>query len=424
MNIRKLELLHEIITEQMNHWLLYPIALTVMGSAERYMNHPGPNVTLWALCGLFPVLFFLIRDRSKRFLPFLLLHLAAAAPAFFIAPFKTVEFFLCAACGIGYLVHSFLIKMRDEEPYTEPLHIVFGLLVSAVFILLLHYQRKRDWDFYFVIALVCVFALYALTLYIRQYLEFLSVNESSAGYLPVSEMFRSGFGLVTGYSILGMVLLILLGNIGNYDGLEEAIKRWGQNILRKIASLFRTPNPEHETLTEAEMLSSEFLPTEAGSPGLHLFWRILEIVGLVVLSAALAYFLIRGIIFLVRFLRERFSRLFARKKNEQESLDVVDVREWCGTSLNEPVKRRKFAELLSFEQRIRRLYKKHIRDSAQTLTKGDIRALRFLTPRECGQRLKEEQMAVIYEQTRYSNREATQDTLRQMKNALHRPKGE
>lgn len=420
MNIRKLELLHEIITEQMNHWLLYPIALTVMGSAEKYMNHPGPNVALWAMCGLFPVLFFLIRDRIKRFLPFLLLHLAAAAPAFFMAPFKTVEFFLCAACGIGYLVHSFMIKMKDEDPYTDPLHIVFGLSVSAVFILLLHYQRKRDWDFYFVVALVCVFALYALTLYIRQYLEFLSVNESSAGYLPVSEMFRSGFGLVTGYAILGMVLLILLGNIGNYDGLEEAIKRWGQNILREIASLFRTPNPEQEILTEAEMSPAEFLPTVEESPALQLFWRILEIVGLVVLTAALAYFLIRGMIFLVRFLRERFARLFARRKNEQESLAVVDVREKCGTSLEEPVKRRKLTELLSFEQRIRRLYKNHIRNSAQTLTKGDVQALRFLTPKECGRRLEEEQMAAIYERTRYSNLEATQETLREMRNALRK----
>lgn len=420
MNIRKLELLHEIITEQMNHWLLYPIVLTVMGIGEKYMHHPGANVILWALCGLFPLLFFLIRDRIRRFLPFLLLHIAAAVPAFFMAPFKTVEFFLCAVCGIGYLVHSFLIKMKDDDPYTEPLHIVFGLLVSAVFILLLHYQGKRDWDAYFVVTLVCVFALYALTMYIRQYLEFLSVNESSAGYLPVSEMFRSGFGLVTGYSILGMVFLILCGNIGNYDGLWETIKRWVRNILSKLAPLFRTQSPEQEILAESEMPSSEFLPVVEDSPALHLFWRILEIVGLVVLSVLLAYFLIRGIIFLVRFLRERFARLFARKKNDQESSDVVDVRERCGTSQKEPVKRRKFTELLSFEQRIRRLYKKHIRDSAQTLTKGDLQALRLLTPRECGQRLKEEQMAVIYEQTRYSNRVATQDTLRQMRNALKR----
>ena len=424
MNIKKLELLHEIITEQMNHWLLYPVALTVMGSAEKYMGHPGPNAVLWALCGIFPFLFFLIRDRIKRFLPFLLLHLAAAAPAFLLAPFKSAEFFLCVACGVCYLIHSFMIGMKSDRPYAEPLHPVISLMVSALSVLLLHYQGKRDWDAYFVIVLAVVLGLYALTLYIRQYLEFLTVNESSAGYLPVSEMFRSGFGLVTGYAILGVVLLILAGNIGNYDGLWEAVKRWVRNILSKLAPLFRIPNPEQETLTEAEMLPSEFLPTEAGSSGLHLFWKILEIVGLVVLLAAMAYYLIRGIIFMVRFLREHFARLFARKRSIREGLDVVDIREKCGTSLKEPVKRRKFTELLSIEQRIRRLYKNRILASVQTLTKGDVQALRFLTPRECGKRLEEEQMAAIYERTRYSNLEATQETLREMRNALRRTKGD
>lgn len=424
MNIKKLEILHEIITEQMNHWLLYMVALAVMGSAEKYMRHPGPNAIMWALCSLFPLVFFIIRDRIRRFWLFGILHLAAAAPAFFIAPFKTTEFFLCVACGVGYMIHSFMMGTKSDRPYAEPLHPALSLLVSALSLLLLHYQGKRDWDAYFVIVLAFVFGLYALTLYIRQYLEFLTVNESSAGYLPVTEMFRSGFGLVTGYAIAGMVLLLVLGNIGNYDVLWEVIKKWGRDILSRLASLFRTPNPEQQTLTEAEMLPSEFLPTGADSPVLHLFWRILEIVGLVVLSAALAYFLIRGIIFWVRFLIERFSRLFARRKNIQEGVDVVDIREKCGTSLKEPVKRRKFTELLSIEQRIRRLYKNHILASAQTLTQGDVQALRFLTPRECGQQLKEEQMAAIYEQTRYSNRESTQETLREMRNALRRPKGE
>lgn len=424
MNIRKLELLQEIITEQMNHWLLYPAALTVMGIAVKYMHRPGPNMALWALCGLLPFLFFLVRDRIRRFIPFVLLHLVIAASVLLLAPFKTTEFFVCAACGLGYLIHSFMIGMKSDKPYMEPLHPAIGLLVATLSILLLHYLNIRELDTYFVIVLVCVFALYALVLYIRQYIEFLTVNESSAGYLPVTEMFRSGFGLVSGYAVFGMVVLILFGNAGNYDFVWEAIKRWLLTVLRYLAPLFSYENPEQDILTEAEMAASEYVPDGADSPFLHLFWRVMEVVGLVVLSVALVYFTIRGIIFLIRFLRERFARLFAQKKSMQEGIDVVDIRERCGTSLKEPSKRRRLTELLSPEQRIRRLYKKHILASVSTLTKGDARALRLLTPKECGQRLKEEQMAVIYEQTRYSEQEATHDTLRRMKNALRSPKGE
>lgn len=418
MNIRKLELLHEIITEQMNHWLLYPAALTVMGIAVKYMHRPGPNFTLWALCGLLPFLFFLVRDRIKRFIPFMLLHLVIAASAFLLAPFKTTEFFLCAACGIGYLLHSLTIGMKASRPYMEPIHPGIGLLVSAISILLLHNLDIKDLDAYFVIVLVCVFALYALTLYIRQYVEFLTVNESSVGYLPVTEMFRSGFGLVSGYAIFGMIILILCGNAGNYGFIWETIKRWLRTALSYLAPLFSYENSEQDILLETEMEASEFVPTGSDSPLLRIFWQILEIVGTVVVSVVLAYCLIRGFIFVVRFLRERFANLFAQKRNVQEGADVVDVRERCGTSLNEPSKRLRLSELLSPEQRIRRLYKKHILASAQALTKGDVRALRLLTPKECGLRLKEEQMAVIYEQTRYSDQEATQDTLRRMKNAL------
>lgn len=424
MNIRKLEILHEIITAQMNHWLLYPAALAVMGIAVKYMHRPGPNVALWALCGLLPLLFFLVRDRIKRFIPFVLLHLVITVSVLFLAPFRTAEFFVCAACGLGYLIHSFMIGMKADRPYTEPLHPVFALLVSAISIFLLHYLDHREWDAYFVIVLVCVLALYALALYIRQYLEFLTVNESSAGYLPVTEMFRSGFGLVTGYAVLGVVVLILCGNAGNYDFVWEAVKRFFLAIMRSLAPLFRYENLEQDILTESEMAPSEFMPGGTDSPALRFFWRIMEVVGLVVLAVALVYFVIRGMIFLVRFLRERFAHLFAQKKSIQEGTDVVDIRERCGTSTRDPSKRRRLTELLSPEQRIRRLYKKHILAAASTLTKGDARALRLLTPKECGQRLKEEQMAVIYEQTRYSEQEATQDTLRRMKNALRSSKGE
>ncbi len=422
MNTKKLEFLREIFTEQMNHWMLFPVALAAMGLSGRY-SAQGPDMTVWILCGAIPFLCFVIRSRIRRFLPFLLLHVAVILPAFLLPPQGSLDQAICVACGIGYLLHSFWVKMKGEAPYAEPLQPVLGLLLAAVSALLQHYEGEREWDIYYVIPLVFSLGLYALVSYIHQYLDFLSVNDSSAGYLPAAEMFHSGFLLVLGYVCGGAVFLVIAANLGDLSALWELLGRGVKAVLRRFFSLFQTGEEVQEPLPEeTSMFPEEFaMFPEEQKP--MLFWRILEIVAFVAVAAALVFLLIRGGIFLYHFLRERFARKAGRKEKEAESEECPDVREKCGFSLRDQDAGLGLRERLSPAQRIRRLYKKRILRSAEILAQGKSEKLCLLTPRECGQKLDEEEMAAIYEQVRYSCREATVDTLRQMKNALRKKGG-
>lgn len=417
MKIRKLDLLHEFLAEQMNHWLLFPAVLMVMGLSGAYSRRGAPNLVLWALCGLLPPLFFLVRDRVKQFFPFLLLHMLVAAPAFFFPFENSIERFFCTACSVGYLIHSFYIRMNGKRPYTASFHPAIGIILAVVSIMLQHYHGEKGWDVYYVISLVFCLGIYTMILYIRQYQDFLAVNESSTGYLPAAEMFRSGFLLVLGYVIPGAILLILCANIGDLGDFWSTIKRKLISLFRYLFSRFNLGNQEPELLPEAEMPMEEFTPQIMDASKTMLIWRVLEAVAFVIMSVALVIFLIWAAIALIQFIRQRFARGFRHKKNAQEDETDVDLREKCDIELI-PIRRRRLSEFLSPAQRIRRLFKKRLLTDIQFLADGNPQKLGLLTPRECGKRLEEEQMARIYEQVRYSDKEATTETLRQMKSAL------
>ena len=417
MNLKKLDLLHEFLAEQMNHWLLFPAVLMVMGMSGAYSRRGAPNILLWALCGLLPPLFFLVRDRVRHFFPFLLLHMAVAAPAFLFPLENSIERFLCVACSVGYLLHSFYVRMKGKRPYTDPFHPGVGILLAIISIILQHYKGEKGWDIYYVIFLAAALAIYALIMYIQQYKDFLAINESSTGFLPAAEMFRSGFLLVLGYVIPGALLLILCASIGDLGNLWTVIKNKVVLLLRSLFSRFNQEGKLADPLPDTEMPLEELTPQIMDASKTWMIWRILEIIAFVVMSLALVIFLVWVTISLIQFIRSRFAHGFRHKKNVLDDEEDIDFREKCEME-SIPFRRRRLTEFLSPAQRIRRLFKKRLLTDVQFLADGNPQRLGLLTPKECGERLEEQQMARIYEQVRYSDKEATHDTLRQMKNAL------
>lgn len=421
MKIKNIDILHEILTEQMNHWMLIPVALTVVGASYKNVTKVGAYFWLWALCGLFPFLFFLIRSKVGSFFSLLLLHLVAAVPlpAMFRLWGSNMAFYICTFCAVGHMIYSFAIFLGTDSSYMKPFHPVAGILLSVFSMTMLRYLNITGWDIYFVAPLVGSLALYSLTVYIRQYLEFLSVNGNSAGHMPAAEMFRSGFKLVSLFVLIGAVFLLICANIGNYTSLWTTIKGSVIQFLRYLFSLLPQGEPElQEPLTEVDPSMFD-LPVQTGElPKPGLISQILEIAAYVICGVFLAVCMIIALIRLLLFLRMQILKSMQhRRAREQELEPNLDVREKCGIE-RIPIKRKQLKEILSPAQRIRKLYKKRVLASVSELTDGNQQKLRILTPKECGKRLDEEEMAHIYEQVRYSNNEATADTLRRMKNAL------
>lgn len=65
MNSRRLILTIEFLTMQLNHWVLFLPAMTLMGLMAGLTGSGKPDWSMWALVGLLPFLCFLIRRRQK-----------------------------------------------------------------------------------------------------------------------------------------------------------------------------------------------------------------------------------------------------------------------------------------------------------------------------------------------------------------------
>lgn len=422
MKTRRLEYACEILSEQINHWALFPAAVTIMGVTAVFTGADKPNLLLWVLCGLFPPAFFFLREKVRHLSVFFLLHMALTMLVILIPVQNLVERLLAAACGVGYLLHSIGKRLKDPEAITSAMSPIAALVISAIAIVLQHYQGNAEWDSFYVQSLVGVLALYALVSYIRHYLEFLSVNESSADYLPASDMLRSGFSLVAGYTLLGAVFLIFATGGGWVASFREALRRIVVAVLRFLVSLIPEGGQGETVLEQAAESGMSFdqamLP-ENGDP--FLLWKILEMVVGAAFACAMVFFAVKGLIRLVKYVLERFGA-GVRRNGELAVDSELDIREKCGIDKShQPRQKKNRLGFLSSAERVRKLYKKKVLSSASLLTGStvgeDNGELQLLTARECAEKLKNSTMADIYEKARYSEQEITRETVRQMREA-------
>lgn len=421
MKEKKSSLLQEIFTEQMNHWMIFPVALTILRAAAG-PEKPWLYTALWALLGICPLLLFFLRKQIHRKAFFLLAHGAAAIPLCFLAAGKSRELSFFAACCLGYLAYSLLIRLGMDSLYAKGIHPAAGVVVAVVSLLMAHYVGERGWDGFYMASLVFSLALFSLSMYVRRFETFLQVNESSAGYMPEADMFRSGFRLMAGYAAAGSILMVLAGSLTDLDDLflllwerlkaffRDLIKSWN---LPQGEETFPKEIPEDFPLSEGQFSTQREQPQQAG--GVSQIVETVFRVALVVCAAFLVFFLVKR---LIHFLREFWKSSFARAEEGAET-QVEEIREKCPPR-DGPRKgiRDLLAGYFNLEKRIRRLYRKQILAGAKELTGGDIEKLRFLTPRECGVRLSRERMSRIYERVRYSRDEATPEMLAEMKESL------
>ncbi len=420
-NERRVSLIEELITQQMNHWFLFSGVLTALEIVSGYSSYPAGSALLWALCSLYQPLYLILRVKIKRFFPMLLLHVIAAPPVPAALWFlhRETSAFLFGLCAVCYGAYSVVLRIGSQNNVkTSPLHPLAGAAITAFSLTFLHYQGITDRDFIYILPLIFALSLYALTLYIRQYKRFITVNESSAGYIPAAEMFRSGFGLTAVFAAAGAVLLTAAANLGNYANLWRMIKGRIRDFIRRIFSGASSPKAQTPPMGEAQMQPVD----PSAQTGLYSntteIWKILERAALIITACALIFCAAVALVKLVLFLRLRFLAIRRAASCERaEGEPQPDLREKCDVE-KISVKKEPWSSRLSCAQRIRRLYKKRILSSVGELAGGSRERLKSMTAGECGRRLDEQPMAGIYAETRYSQREADADDVRRMKKAL------
>lgn len=416
MNIKRIEIANEILTEQMNHWLLFPLPLTVMGVTNKYLETGDPGLLMWALCSLIPPVFFLFRIKIKNLILFLLVHLCTAALVFALSGQSIVTRILCLVCAAGYMLQSLTLRLKQDTVYTDGIHLLFGVGLSAGAALFQYYQGTRGWDNYYNLSLIAVIALYFVISFMGHYLNFLSMNQSSAGFLPALEMFHSGMGLVVIYTVLGIGILILSTQFEWLAGILRPARDLLLKFLRFLFSLFSSseeiPDPIVEEAPPPQGSAGMPLPP-AGEP--FWLWKVLE----VIVMAAFCIAIIIGIIALLRRLFKLIQKymVFHYRKRDVDTGEAFDLREKCEIEKDTDQKFRNPFSALSYRERIRKLYRKKLAAATARMDVQDKEHLELYTAREWERKLELSGMADLYEQARYSNREITGADVKQMKEA-------
>lgn len=417
MNIKRLRILDELLTEIMNHWLLYPLLLVTMGISREMTDVGDPGLPLWFFCGLLPPAFFILRCKVKKLIPFVFLHLVIVA-AVALIPFSfLLNRVICIFCAAGYAVHSLVQRLKHDSLYTDVIQLPVAVALSAISALLQRYQGTRGWDNYYLIPLIGGIALYFIIYYIEHYLDFLAMNDSSAGFLPAKEMFHSGMGLVLVYTVLGTIVLLLGSQFEWLAGILEPVKNLFLRFLRFLFSRQGSTEPEPEIPVEESVATDSMggmpLP-EGGEP--FWLWTVLETLLIIAFYCGILFGVIMLLWKLIQLIR-KYRNLHYSERGEMQTQDAFDLRESCELEKKTGKSRQSIFSVLSPRERVRRLYKKKVLLSSSSLPEEAKSRLELYTAREWEEKLETEGMARIYEQARYSGHEITGADVKKMKEA-------
>lgn len=412
MKVKHIEYAKEVLTEQMNHWMLFPLVLTVMGVSRKVTGIHKPDLFLWELCSIFPLIMFIIRHKVSRFYIFALLHAGIVGLVLGLHYILSFGGGICVAAAFVYAASSLRMQMRGRL-YSESIPLPVGVAVSAVAILLQHYQGTDNWDAYYTITLIGTIALFFIIFYLQRYLDFLAVNQSSAGYLPASEMFRSGLGLTLGYTLLGTVVLFISTHFTWLSDILHYAKDFLIWLLRLLFSNLSQSTPEEDEIINQVVDT----PIDNILPGDEPFWLlevIWQIIGFIILAAVivvLAKLLFKFIRWLLAYL------VMHRAKEDIQEENAFDIREKCDLEKSTKKKKESFFGSFSYRERIRKLYKKKLLSASIQMSEQEKNRLTYDTAREWEGKLKTKGMAALYEQARYSDHEMTGTDVKKMREA-------
>ncbi len=418
MNSRRLILTIEFLTMQLNHWVLFLPAMTLMGLMAGLTGSTEPDWSMWALVGLLPFLCFLIRRRQRRFAGFCGLHLVLLALALLIPTADIFSRILCIFYTAYCLISSFSIRLKEGEAPSATSAFSPALMVAAAAasFLLNHFQGRPDWNRFYFFPLIGCLALYNIVCYLESYQEFLEQHRTTVGSLPAAEILRSGLPPVLGYSLLCALIMLLSVNLSWLEEIAVLIKSGLLALLRAFFSLF---SPKEGSQSEY-LQEQPVFPTVGETPLLPTaeepfwLWKVLELVIAAAILLGLLYGIVRLLIFLAGYIRERFSDGFAGKKTTVEEASG-DLREKCLPVRERKTRGKAFSGFLSPEIKIRKLYRKKLLACAPE--PAEAAKLPFLTARDSEKQLKLHGMTAYYEKARYSAEKLTRQDVRGMQDA-------
>ncbi|MCD7835120.1 MAG: DUF4129 domain-containing protein, partial [Lachnospiraceae bacterium] len=282
-----------------------------------------------------------------------------------------------------------------------------------------------SFDLQITVSFIITFALSLLVTYLESYINFIIVNRSSAGHIPAAEIFMSGSFMAVGCVVMFVLVLLATSGIGWLQTILKGAGSVVAAVLRIIFSMIGTDESSDfvdDTHVEGGMASDIIYDSEPA-----LIWEILTVISVIFIAAAFIYLLFRTFKWLYLFIRERMQyKVPVGDDNSFEA--VMEVREKYKAVEKSSGKNRNFLKNLfrnfSANEKIRRLYKKHVLKYSNDLQGGrlkeaDLNRPEFITAGEWGRALGKPVISEIYDRARYSDTECTTDDYKLMKQVIN-----
>lgn len=292
--------------------------------------------------------------------------------------------------GVFYLI--------KKEPILIPPPIFIFLL--GVMSLAEKIMTVHDWGIYYYVITFAYLIGYFLFYFTKKFLDFLKLNQNTASKIPVSDIFRNGLGLTGLFTACSCVILLVTANIDWVKAIADKIWSWILVILRYIFSEIETKPPlagkEEITQKDPQMGSSnmsDVIPIET----LESIRNIIIVMLIVTIIIGLCLF-----IYYIYFVIKGMEDSDIKNKKKENLAENEDVREYCGIEKNIQRKAGSFL-FRNNREKIRRLYqKKMIKRKKELIGEQEQQMLKYLTAKECCDKLSEQQLKLVYEKARYS----------------------
>lgn len=400
-------MIHDLLVLVLNHMLFMVISITGLG----IFGKENPNIGLWIATGLLSIALFFARVHISNRLLFYGIH-AAILWATWMLPLEQVVKVFLLGNTIIYVILSVRNKMISKTGKTALIHPAFFFVVTAILSLWEMFVRNNQWEVIYIRMTFCYLIFYIIYFFVQQYLCFVESNEKNASNIPEQEMFLSGIKQTAVFAVGSSVILWISLNLDWFSKMMRKVGEWIVNMLRAFFSMFdfgvieevEKPLPdkmEVHTNGIGEAILPEFV--------LEIIAKIATIIAVVGVIA----FVVFVVVVIYRFLRKYFQKVEKEKKIVLNT--IGDIREQCKIS-EKKRERNLFVGFLNNRDKVRKLFRKTIvKQKSQIIGTLSEEQLRFVTAKECCEKIQAEGLKQIYEKARYSDEEITAEDVRKAK---------
>lgn len=267
----------------------------------------------------------------------------------------------------------------------------------------------QDWGIYYYVITFAYVMGYFVYYFTNKFLDFLRLNQNTASNIPIADIFRNGIGLTVLFSACSSVILFLSANLEWVKAIADRI--WGGIVMMLrfvFAGIETSPLPaQKEEMTPPDpQLGGANLEGYIAKDTLDDFRNAVIILLCIAIVIGFILFL-----YYVYWVIKSLEKSQIEKKQKGKLLENEDVREYCGIEKNTQRKGAAFV-FLNNREKVRKLYQKKILKRKKDLVGEQEQQLKYLTAKECCDRLSEQQLKLVYEKARYSEESITAEDIR------------